>query len=138
MASAPPVFRLRFAGVFGAAPGSGKSVSEDFSNGSWSRCPSWPCMEVLPCLLWSILFHGAFAAVLVVGQSCIQIVSRFSHGVSSPGWELHAAHTRQRIAKLLPVGRVNPVDLENQMRRPRMSSKQLRLKRLSSSSAVDR
>jgi hypothetical protein len=62
-------------------------------------------------LLRSILFHGAFAPVLVVGQSGVKIVSRFSHGVSSPGQELHAARFDQSIAKLLPSGRVNPVDL---------------------------
>jgi hypothetical protein len=31
----------------GLPPGSGKSESADFNSGSWSRCPSWPCIEVL-------------------------------------------------------------------------------------------
>ena len=46
----PRLFRLSWVrrSVQGLPPGSGKSVSEDFSNGSWSRCPSWPGMEVLP------------------------------------------------------------------------------------------
>ena len=37
----------------GLSPGSGKSVSADFSIGSWLRWPSWPCMEVFPLWLWS-------------------------------------------------------------------------------------
>ena len=78
------LLRLGSSECSGLPPGSGKSVSEDFSIGFWSRCPELALHgSIARRFLRPILLHGAFAAVLVISQSRIEIVFQVSHRSSS-------------------------------------------------------
>ena len=57
-----------------------------------------------------VLFYGPFAAILIIGERRNQIVFDVSHEVSSVQAGRRISPVHQTIAKLLPVGRVNPVN----------------------------